>query len=231
MGSIVLPVMQLTKAVTAASGFFKIIDSESIVLGGLKDPDVSAHADIEFKDVKFAYPTRSHVQILKGLNLTFEKGKTTALVGPSGCGKSTIVGLVERWYQLDNSVTQETTKTADEGETVVASELTIDVNQTSQNTGSVLVDGHNLNDIDVKWWRTQIGLVQQEPFLFNDTIYRNIALGLIGSQWENETEEVKRDLIKGACKEAFADEFIERLPKVYRPACEFTAVKLTQIGL
>jgi ATP-binding cassette subfamily B (MDR/TAP) protein 1 len=217
MGSILLPVMQLTKAVTAASGFFKIIDSERIALGGLKDPEVSAHADIEFKDVKFAYPTRSHVQILKRLNITFEKGKTTALVGPSGCGKSTIVGLTERWYQLDNSPVQETTENVDEGGTVIESETTIDVNHKPiQNTGSILVDGHNLNEIDVKWWRTQIGLVQQEPFLFNDTIYGNISLGLIGSQWENETEEVKRDLIKGACKEAFADEFIERLPKVNR---------------
>jgi ABC-type multidrug transport system fused ATPase/permease subunit len=113
-------------------------------------------------------------------------------------------------------VVQEPTEKVDDGETVMTSETTVDVNQPIQHNGAIIVDGQNINDIDVKWFRTQIGLVQQEPFLFNDTIYGNIALGLIGSQWENETEEVKRDLIRGACKEAFADEFIERLPKVNR---------------
>jgi len=219
MGSIVLPVMQLTKAVTAAGGFFQIIDAESVKISGLRDPDVTAHADIEFKDVKFAYPTRSHTQILKGLSLVFEKGKTTALVGPSGCGKSTIVGLIERWYQLNSSLPQDPTGTVDESDTLVASQITLNINQASQNTGAILVDGRDLNEIDVKWWRTQIGLVQQEPFLFNDTIYGNVSLGLIGSQWENEAEDVKRDLVKGACKEAFADEFIERLPKVNSCLC------------
>jgi len=36
--------------------------------------------------------------VLKQLNLTFEEGKTTAIVGPSGSGKSTIVQLIERFY-------------------------------------------------------------------------------------------------------------------------------------
>jgi len=66
----------------------------------------------------------------------------------------------------------------------------------------------------LKWWRSQIGLVQQEPFLFNDTIFTNVANGLIGSQWEKESEEKKRELVKEACKEAFADEFIDKLPDV-----------------
>lgn len=74
--------------------------------------------------------------------------------------------------------------------------------------------GRNLHEIDLKWWRSQIGLVQQEPFLFNDTIFKNIEYGLIGTEWENESYRVKRGLVKQACKEAFADEFIQRLPQV-----------------
>jgi len=35
---------------------------------------------------------------MSGLNLTFRKGETTAIVGPSGSGKSTVVQLVERFY-------------------------------------------------------------------------------------------------------------------------------------
>ncbi len=68
--------------------------------------------------------------------------------------------------------------------------------------------------MDVKWWRSQIGLVQQEPFLFNESIYKNIEHGLIGTEWENVPDEEKSKLVQAACKEAFADEFITRLPEV-----------------
>jgi len=67
----------------------------------------------------------------------------------------------------------------------------------------------------LKWWRSQIGLVQQEPFIFNDTIRKNVEYGLIGSEWEDENEETKKTLVEQACKEAFADEFITKLPLVY----------------
>lgn len=82
--------------------------------------------------------------------------------------------------------------------------------------GFITVGGRPLREIDLKWWRRQIGLVQQEPFLFNDTIYKNVEFGLIGTEWEDAELEVKKDLVKQACKEAFADEFISRLPEVRR---------------
>ena len=80
--------------------------------------------------------------------------------------------------------------------------------------GKILSGKTPIDDIEATWWRTQIGLVQQEPFLFNDSIYNNVAYGLIGSQWEDESEDKKRELVKEACKEAFADEFVDRLPDV-----------------
>lgn len=80
--------------------------------------------------------------------------------------------------------------------------------------GRILASGHNLDEIDVKWWRSQIGLVQQEPFLFNDSIYTNVMHGLVGTQWEHEPLEFKQELVREACKEAFADEFVDRLPDV-----------------
>lgn len=82
--------------------------------------------------------------------------------------------------------------------------------------GAVTTCGHSLDDVDIKWWRSQIGLVQQEPFLFNDTIYENVARGLIGSLWEGSPEDQKRQLVKEACQESFADKFIEKLPLVCR---------------
>ncbi|KAK0734121.1 P-loop containing nucleoside triphosphate hydrolase protein [Lasiosphaeria miniovina] len=93
--------------------------------------------------------------------------------------------------------------------------------------GSISTCGHRLDDINIKWWRTQIGLVQQEPFLFNDTIYNNVTAGLIGSQWEKEPEEVKRQLVKEACAESFADEFIDRLPDGYDTQVGDSGAKLS----
>ena len=57
---------------------------------------------VELRNVKFNYPSRKEVDILKGLNLTIESGRTVALVGPSGCGKSTVIQLVQRLYDPDH---------------------------------------------------------------------------------------------------------------------------------
>ena len=73
----------------------------------------------------------------------------------------------------------------------------------------------------MKWWRSQIGLVQQEPFLFNGTIYENVAYGLIGTPRESETDDAKRLLVVAACEEAYADEFISRLPDVSASSLSF----------
>jgi ATP-binding cassette, subfamily B (MDR/TAP), member 1 len=89
----------------------------------------------------------------------------------------------------------------------------------------------SLKDIDVKWWRSQIGLVQQEPFLFNETIFKNIAFGLIGTQWEHESLEVQTTMVEAACKEAFADEFIDRLPDVSRETTLFLLIRQSAKGV
>jgi ATP-binding cassette subfamily B (MDR/TAP) protein 1 len=94
-------------------------------------------------------------------------------------------------------------------------------------SGSVVIGEKNLEAVDLKWWRSQIGLVQQEPFIFNDTIRKNVEYGLVGSQWENESPEVKLGLVEAACKEAFADEFITRLPLGYDTQVGDAGIKLS----
>ena len=72
--------------------------------------------------------------------------------------------------------------------------------------GSILVDGVDLKEIDSASWRSMIGVVSQDTFLFNDTIANNIAL--------DRAEVTKEDIIRAA-KQAFAHEFIEELPDGY----------------
>ncbi|KAM0219721.1 hypothetical protein ACHAPA_003791 [Fusarium lateritium] len=56
-------------------------------------------ATIVFKDVKFSYPARPHIQILTGMSFTISAGQFVGLVGPSGAGKSTVMSLVQRMYR------------------------------------------------------------------------------------------------------------------------------------
>lgn len=82
-------------------------------------------------------------------------------------------------------------------------------------SGVVKLDGINIKDLNVKWLRSQIGLVSQEPTLFATTIKGNVAHGLINTEFENLDEEKKFALIKEACVKANADGFITKLPLGY----------------
>ena len=57
--------------------------------------------EIVFKDVTFAYPSRSTVATLSNVNITIKSGETIALVGLSGAGKSTFIQLLQRFYDPD----------------------------------------------------------------------------------------------------------------------------------
>ena len=58
--------------------------------------------DVTLEDVCFAYPGRTDSNVLRGVNLTLRRGKTTALVGSSGAGKSTVTQLLCRFYEPDD---------------------------------------------------------------------------------------------------------------------------------
>jgi ATP-binding cassette subfamily B protein len=44
-------------------------------------------------------------------------------------------------------------------------------------SGAIVLDGHNVAQLDLSWYRSRVGYLPQEPFLFSGSIYRNIALG------------------------------------------------------
>ena len=215
IGNIVTPLMDISKSASASTGFFLTIDKPTPQTTGLKEPEASAYQDIIFDDVTFAYPSNPNVKVLQNLSARFPAGQLTAIVGPSGSGKSTIVALLERWYQIDDEIAGNAeSKLAEVEKQSIVVDGKFDSVEPIVNQGSITVGDHQLQSLDLKWWRSQIGLVQQEPFTFNATIYKNVAYGLVGSKWEHCDDKEKLDLVKEACKEAYADEFINRLPLV-----------------
>lgn len=130
--------------------------------------------NIEFNNVVFHYPSRPDVPVLKGVNISVQRGQSVALVGHSGCGKSTIIQLLSRYYDVVD--------------------------------GNVSIDGNDVREVSVRWLRAQIGLVGQEPVLFNTTVKQNIRYGR-----EDATDEE----IETAARQANAHEFIMKLPSGY----------------
>jgi ATP-binding cassette subfamily B protein len=76
-----MPGMALTASSGAASG----------VLGRLR-------GEVRFEGVRFRYPSRDTVEVLRGIDLEAKPGRKIALVGASGAGKSTLISLLLRLY-------------------------------------------------------------------------------------------------------------------------------------
>lgn len=72
-------------------------------------------------------------------------------------------------------------------------------------SGNISLDGHLLADLNVRWLRSHIMLVEQHSVLFNDTIHENIALG-------RGEGSVSLEDIKAAVKFAMMDSIIQELP-------------------
>lgn len=102
ISGITAPLSAAARAAGAATVFYTIIDAPRPDKTGCKHPEVSASEDIVLEHVNFAYPTRRNLKILDDVSLRLPAGKVTAIVGPSGSGKSTIVGLLERWYEIES---------------------------------------------------------------------------------------------------------------------------------
>lgn len=81
--------------------------------------------------------------------------------------------------------------------------------------GEVLLDGVNIQELNVHWLRQQISLVQQEPVLFATTIYENIRYGLLGTDHEHLPKDKVTEIIENAAKMANAHDFICSLPEGY----------------
>ncbi|XP_065884882.1 ATP-dependent translocase ABCB1-like [Dysidea avara] len=171
------PSMQDFAVALGAAGFiYDTIDREPLIdsqsSAGLKPEKFDT--EIVFDNIRFTYPARPDVEVLKGLDVRIRPGQTLALVGPSGCGKSTITQLLQRFYDPDQ--------------------------------GKVTVGGYDVKELNLRWLRSNIGVVSQEPVLFATTIAENIRYG---------KDDVTEEEMIAAAEAANAHSFISQLPDGY----------------
>ncbi len=84
--------------------------------------------------------------------------------------------------------------------------------------GVIRIDGHDLRDLELGSWRRMLGVVTQEPILFNDTVWSNIAYGVDGAAEES---------VRRAARAANAERFILDMPEGFKTRIGDRGVRLS----
>lgn len=158
--------------------------------------------EIKFLNCKFTYPTRPDIQVLNDLVVSVKPGQTLAFVGSSGCGKSTSVQLLERFYDPDKG---QVVGNCNNYQMNLSHNLQILI----CSCYFQLIDGRPSCIVNVPFLRSQIGIVAQEPVLFDCSIAENIQYG-------DNTRSLPMEEIIDASKKAFLHDFVMTLPDVSR---------------
>ena len=127
-------------------------------------PDAEELKDIqgEIEFENVSYSYEKTKEVLSNVNLKLEKGKKLALVGPSGGGKTTLCHLLPNFYQLE------------------------------EGNGTIRIDGKDIKKLTLESVRRNIGIVQQDVFLFVGSIRDNIMYGNPDATEQEMVEAAKR---------------------------------------
>jgi len=103
LGGVAPGLQAMREAAVAGARVFAIVDNyPEISRNPSTDPEERKSCTeiktITFENVYFSYPTKRHLNILKGTSLTIHRGQKVVFVGQSGCGKSTLMALLARYY-------------------------------------------------------------------------------------------------------------------------------------
>jgi ATP-binding cassette subfamily B protein len=134
-----------------------------------EEPETDAPGARELTDVSgviefrgVTYAYDTSKEVLHDIDLKLEKGRKLALVGPSGGGKTTLCHLLPNFYKL------------------------------RPGDGAILIDGKDIRELTLESVRRNIGIVQQDVFLFVGTIRENILYGRPDATEEEMIEAAQR---------------------------------------
>ncbi|WFD22055.1 ABC-type xenobiotic transporter [Malassezia equina] len=170
-----LTTLREMRAVIERQPDIDIRDTRGLILGipsaKATETDVPTYTpSFKLESVTFAYPSRPFMASLVDVSIDFKPGTVTALVGPSGSGKSTITTLLSREYDPNSS--NDTKNQEYPSADVEKAEKRV------QGQGRVLYGGVDMRDLNVRWLRSQIAVVRQNPQMFSGSIIENVAMGL-----------------------------------------------------
>ncbi|WP_111494618.1 ABC transporter transmembrane domain-containing protein [Marinobacter bohaiensis] len=101
VGSLSEVIGELQRAAGAAARIVELLQTESEITPPPLQPEPlprPVQGRIDLEQVRFAYPGRPDVEVIRGMDLAIPAGQTLALVGPSGAGKSTLFDLLLRFF-------------------------------------------------------------------------------------------------------------------------------------
>ncbi|HYJ32352.1 MAG TPA: ABC transporter ATP-binding protein [Candidatus Binatia bacterium] len=85
-------------------------------------------------------------------------------------------------------------------------------------SGRILIDGVDLREYELSSWRSLLGVVTQEPILFHDSVFHNIAYGV---------SDAADEAVRRAARAAHADRFIDEMPEGYQSPIGERGVRLS----
>ena len=160
-----------------------------------EEPETDAPDAKELSEVKgviefkdVTYSYNESSEVLHNVDLRLERGRKLALVGPSGGGKTTLCHLLPNFYKLE------------------------------EGNGTILIDGTDIRKLTLESVRKNIGIVQQDVFLFVGTIKENILYGRPDATDEEIYEAARR---------ANIHDYIMTLPEGYNTEIGERGVKLS----
>ena len=146
-----------------ASGFQRFVELMEEP-AEVEHPDATELTDVQ-GTIEFENVNYAYVdskEVLHDINLKLEKGRKLALVGPSGGGKTTLCHLLPHFYRV------------------------------GEECGTIRIDGADIRTLTLDSVRRNIGIVQQDVFLFVGTIRDNIMYGRPDATEEEMIEAAKR---------------------------------------
>ncbi|GAA4952659.1 ABC transporter ATP-binding protein [Actinoplanes utahensis] len=181
--------VEVMTALVSFERVFEVLDLKPLIVEKpAAEPVPDGPVSVEFRDVRFAYPsadkvslasleevasldTRGGEEVLHGISFRAEPGQMVALVGSSGAGKSTMASLLPRLYDTGS--------------------------------GSVRLAGVDVRDLSAASLRQSLGMVTQDGHLFHETVRANLLLAR-----PDATEDDLWDVLR----RAHVDDLIRSLP-------------------